>query len=92
MKKEIEEILERNYGYIENEQVIRELLGLFNVSSSKLKVGDSFTLQVKKPKTTVGKEYKVSRIVADTEQDSIEYWFFNDHDKPSVMYEGDYYC
>lgn len=91
MRKQIEEILKRNYGYIESDQVTKELLGLFNVSGSNLKVGDSFILQVKKPKTEIGKEYTVSRIVADTEHNSIEYWFFNDHDKPSVMYEGDYY-
>jgi len=91
MKKDIQEILERNYGYIENEEVIKELLNLFNIKNSNLKVGDSFILKVKKPKTTVGQEYTVQRIVADTNNDSIEYWFYNDHEKNSVMYEGDYY-
>lgn len=91
MKKDIEDILRRNYGYIENDQVTKELLGLFNVSGSNLKVGDSFILQVKKPKTTLGQEYIVSRIIADTDSENVEYWFFNDHDKPTVMYDGDYY-
>lgn len=90
MEKKLERLLERTYGYVDDEAV-KQLLCLCSVSSSKLTVGDSFVLTAKKPKTTFNQEYIVAEVRYNSES-GFEYMFYNDHDKPSVMYDGDYCC
>ena len=51
-----------------------------------LKLGDKFTLKIGRPKCTIGREYEVNRIVYDKEYTDVEYWFWNDHNKNSVVY------
>lgn len=54
----------------------------------ELEIGDEFYVISPKPKTTIGKKYKVYKKVQDG--DSVEYWFYNDSDKPQTLYNGEY--
>jgi hypothetical protein len=60
-----------------------------HIVSESMSIGDSFILQVKKPKCTVGQEYTVYKKVEQVGEKT-EYWFLNDHDKPKTLYEGEY--
>lgn len=54
----------------------------------ELEIGDDFYVTSKKPNTTPLKKYRVYKKVQD--EDSIEYWFYNDNDKPATLYNGEY--
>ena len=65
-------------------------LPLHIVSGSNIAVGDAFVLNIKKPKCTTGQEYIVSEVRYNSSS-GFEYMFYNDHEKPTTMYDGEYY-
>ena len=92
MLDKIKRILVNHYGYVENEQVLKDLNSLYNANdSNKMVVGDTFILISKKPKCTIDKQYKIFRVSNDSDFITPEYWFYNDNGKPTTLNQNDYY-
>ncbi len=77
--------IDRLHLYNENDYTLRH-----QVWNRELDLYDKFQLIVDKPKSTKGKIYEIFKIVKEIES-QIEYFFYNDHGKPTTLYEGEFH-
>lgn len=57
--------------------------------NKELNLEDNFQLIVDKPKSTKNKVYSIFKIVKEIGE-NIEYWYYNDDNKPQTLYVGEF--
>ncbi len=56
----------------------------------ELDIDDEVQLIVDKPKSTKGDIYEIYKVIKE-KGEQIEYWYFNDDNKPQTLYEGEFH-
>lgn len=92
MINNLTEIRNKLFPYIEINRDIEDCVEILDKMIHKnleLEVGEKFKLRIHKSDTNMEKEYEVFRKCKDI-YGMIEYWFYNDCKKASVIYNNDF--